>query len=141
MNLEPQQKVKPRSERHPILTLVEAEYLKSTANIPRSMWEPMAALVSEAEQSIARINAVDIPEDLQWVADATVKKWNQVLGWLKELLTESGSVQALRSWQMMSGLQQGSFNQPRPSAAVMPEFPQPQPPGTEQPRRKNGLQL
>lgn len=133
---------KPRSERQPILSLVDREYLKSTANIPRSMWEPMAYLYSEADKSLLRIEGMDIPPHLEAVKESAVKQWHQVQGWLDELLIDSQSVDALRSWQMMTGLQQAGNNQPRASAAVMPDFPQPQPPGQPQDRRKpRGLRL
>jgi hypothetical protein len=166
---------KPRSERQPILSLVDREYLKSTANIPRAMWEPIAYLYSEADKSLERVAAMDIPgchgsgyieikaegirvrcpmrceapEDgpdapetpivatrddlpakcLEPVKVSTIKNWHQVLAWLDEIMLDSQSVEALRSWQMMTGLQQSTYSPPRASGAVMPDFPQPQPPG------------
>lgn len=132
---------RPKSDRQPILSLVDREYLKSTANIPRAMWEPMAYLYSEADKSLQRIDAMEIPEELGTVKEATVKKWHQVMAWLDELLLDSQSVDALRSWQMMTGLQTQNGQQQRPSAAVMPDFPQPQPPGQETRRKPRGLRL
>lgn len=123
------------TEKAPILTLVQREYLKSTANLPRAVWEPMSYLYSEADQSMARIQAMDVPEDLEWARESAITKWHQVINWLDELLVTSQSVDALRSWQLMSGLQSNNSRQDRASAAVMPDFPQPQPPGVEQPRR------
>lgn len=200
---------KSRADRQPILSLVDREYLKSTANIPRGMWEPMSYLYSEADKSLLRIEAMEIPSEAQmeemvaalkvrnvkvqteetvlprslwdrllrrpavvevrakevgpveWVSaseaakaklrgdlatlpqvkESTVKKWHQVLGWLDELLIQSASVEALRSWQLMTGLQAQNGQQARPSAAIMPDFPQPQAPGQPQERRKRGVRL
>lgn len=122
--------------RTPILSLVDREYLKSTANLPRAAWEPMAYLYSEADQAKIRVLGMYVPPDLEWVRSSTLKSWNQVLGWLDELLLESQSVDALRSWQMMTGLQNQGHGQNRPSGAVMPDFPQPQPPGTGKKQKK-----
>lgn len=161
----PGRMTKSRSDRQPILSLVDREYLKSTANTVRGMWEPMSYLYSEADKAMDRVHAMAVPgcggitdacrigEDkekvagkthdaacLEWAREATIKKWYQVIGWLDELLVQSQSVDALRSWQLMSGLQtQGQ--QARPSAAIMPDFPQPQPPGQEKARSKRGLHL
>jgi len=204
---------KAASDRQPILSLVQREYLKSVGNIPRSMWEAMSYLYSEADKSLLRIEAMDIPADAEealkripmtkgerkpikggteevvrlvaapwwafwkgpqektvkvqayevvqraltveerqglmgyWRAvmetrQSAIKNWHQVLGWLDELLVESQSVDALRSWQLMTGLQPNN-SQPRASAAMMPDFPQPQPPGQPAPRGggKRGLRL
>lgn len=158
----PGRMTKSRSDRQPILSLVDREYLKSTANTVRGMWEPMSYLYSEADKAMDRVEAMAVPgcggvtdackdlekvagkshdpECLEWVREATIKKWYQVIGWLDELLVQSQSVDALRSWQLMSGLQtQGQHA--RPSAAIMPDFPQPQPPGQEKARSKRGLHL
>lgn len=131
------------TERAPILTLVQREYLKSTANLPRAVWEPMSYLYSEADQSMARVRAMEVPPTLEWAREAAITKWHQAVAWLDELLVTSQSVDALRSWQLMSGLQSNNGRQDRASAAVMPDFPQPQPPGVEPaPRRKpRGLRL
>lgn len=205
-----------RADRQPILSLVDREYLKSTANIPRGMWEPMSYLYSEADKSIERIDAMEIPETEEeleklvselriiektpakeplkaetqpwlkrivnaiagrsdepvpapapapleapkWIPaskaeqdaaraywravmqtkDATIKQWHQAIGWLDELLIQSASVEALRSWQLMTGLQQANGDQRRPSAAIMPDFPQPRPPGQKEEKRR-GLHL
>lgn len=124
------------SARSPILSLVDREYLKSTANIPRPAWEAMSYLYSEADQSVARIKAMDVPQDLEWVRESTLKDWAQVLAWLDEILLQSQSIEALRSWQLMGGLQSQNM-QSRPSGqVVMPDFPQPSPPG---PKPKKGL--
>lgn len=124
------------SHRSPILSLVDREYLKSTANIPRSAWEPIAYLYSEGDQAVARVKSMTIPENLEWVRASCLKDWNQVLGWLDEILLESQSIEALRSWQMMTGLQNQGHAQQRPSYAVMPDFPQPEAPGQ---KSKRGL--
>lgn len=146
-----------RKARHgaAILSLVDQEYLKSTANTSKSMWEPMSYLYSEADKAMARVEAMHIPgckgtdsckEDkthraheeqcLEWARQATISRWHQVLGWLDDLLVQSQSVGALRSWQLMTGLQAAPIGQQRPSGAIMPDFPQPQAPGTEKPRRR-----
>lgn len=117
------------SARSPILSLVDREYLKSTANIPRPAWEAISYLYSEADQSMARVKGMDVPNDLEWVRVSVQKDWLQVLGWLDEILLQSQSIEALRSWQLMGGLQTQN-QQARPSGqVVMPDFPQPQPPG------------
>ena len=120
----------------PILSLVDREYLKSTANIPRSAWEPIAYLYSEADKAVLRVQALPIPAEHEWVRESTLKDWTQVLGWLDEILLESQSIEALRSWQMMTGLQVQHNYGDRPSAAMMPDFPQPVPPGGERKRMK-----
>lgn len=117
------------SARSPILSLVDREYLKSTANIPRPAWEAISYLYSEADQSVGRVKAMDVPPDLEWVRGSVLKDWLQVLGWLDEILLQSQSIEALRSWQLMGGLQTQNM-QSRPSGqVVMPDFPQPAPPG------------
>jgi hypothetical protein len=138
----PGRMTKSRADRQPILSLVDREFLKSTANTPRGMWEPMSYLYSEADKSLERIAAMEIPQELQEVADAAVKQWHQAIAWLDELLIQSGSVDALRSWQLMTGLQSQGPQQGKPSAAIMPDFPQPTPPGQEPQRRSpRGLRL
>lgn len=140
----------------PILSLVDREYLKSTANLKPAMWEPMSYLYSEADQGMQRLDAMEVPGCtgpdsckgssktvhlagcLEWVRQAAEKSWVQVLGWLDELLLQSQSIDALRSWQMMTGLQAAPNNQPRTSSAIMPDFPQPAPPGSVKPRRMFG---
>lgn len=134
--MQPGRLTKSRADRQPILSLVDREYLKSTANIPRGMWEAMSYLYSEADKSMERIEAMAIPAGLVQVREATIKQWHQVLGWLDELLIQSASVEALRSWQLMTGLQQANGQQQRPSAAIMPDYPQPRPPGTEEGKRR-----
>lgn len=115
--------------RSPILSLVDREYLKSTANIPRQAWEAMSYLYSEADQSVLRVKAMEVPQNLAWVRASVLQDWLQVLGWLDEILLQSQSIEALRSWQLMGGLQTQN-TQSRPSGqVVMPDFPQPQPPG------------
>lgn len=173
---------KPRSERQPFLALVDREYLKSIANIPQAMWEAIAYLYSEADKSLERVEAMDIPgcngtgyiglrdkqvrarcptkctpvplldgevEEIPVVASedylperclhpvkvSTLKNWHQVLAWLDEVLINSQSVGALRSWQMMTGLQQNGLGGQRASVAVMPAFEQPQPPGAKEGKR------
>lgn len=140
--MQPGRLTKSRADKQPILSLVDREYLKSTGNIPRGMWEALSYLYSETDQSIARIDAMPMEDEmLIQVKEATLKQRRQVLGWLDELLIQSASVEALRSWQLMTGLQAQNGLAPRPSAAIMPDFPQPQPPGTEPVRRKRGLRL
>jgi hypothetical protein len=125
------------SSRTPILSLVDREYLKSTANLPRSAWEAISYLYSEADKAVARVKAMSVPVEHEWAREATLKSWEQMHGWLDEILLQSQSIDALRSWQMMGGLQ-GQNQQQRPTAnVVMPDFPQPQPPA--QRRRSNGL--
>lgn len=122
------------SARSPILALVDREHLKSTANIPRSAWEPIAYLYSEADEALARIKAMDVPVELEYIRESSIKDWTQVVRWLDEILLESQSIEALRSWQMMTGLQAQNPGQ-RPSVAVMPDFPQPMAPGQEKQRK------
>lgn len=124
--------------RAPILSLVDREYLKSTANIPRAAWEAIAYLYSEADQATLRVKAQAVPAALEWVRASIIKDWTQMLGWLDEILLQSQSIEALRSWQMMTGLQTVHTGDPRPSGAVMPDFPQPQAPGTQE-RKKMKL--
>lgn len=124
------------SARSPILSLVDREYLKSTANIPRPAWEAMSYLYSEADQSVLRVKAMEVPDQLEWVRESCLKDWAQVLAWLDEILLQSQSIEALRSWQLMGGLQSQN-PQARPTAnVVMPDFPQPTPPG---PKPKRGI--
>lgn len=153
MNVE----VRKATNRAPILSLVDREYLKSTANIQRRAWEPIAYLYSECDQALERINGMTIPgcdgpdscrpaehpqrsarehkgTCLEWVRSLAVKKRHQMIAWLDEILLQSQSIDALRSWQMMTGLQNQNPQQ-RPSGAVMPDFPQPTPPGTQKERR------
>jgi hypothetical protein len=131
---DPEISVRKASTRSPILSLVDREYLKSTANIPRSAWESISYLYSECDESIHRITAMTVPPELDWVRQGAIKSRRQCLAWLDELLLQSQSIEALRSWQMMTGLQ--NQTQPgRPSGAVMPDFNQPTPPGQEKPRR------
>lgn len=209
----PGRRTKTPAERHPILSLVSEDFLKSTANTSQGMWEPMAYLYSEAAKSMDRVEGMDIPANqaeldaqvaamevrelsgaklievtpkrtaLQWALrrrptpefkadpaavlrvttrklnpgeqarakkflldvmqtkEATIKQWGQVIGWLDELLVQSGSVGALRSWQLMTGLQNPGGAQPKPSAAVMPDFPQPQPPKGQGAKPNRGLRL
>jgi hypothetical protein len=113
---------------------VDREYLKSTANIPRQAWEPIAYLYSEADQAIARIKSKPCPQGLEWLVASIMKDWHQVLGWLDEILLESQGIDALRSWQLMTGLQAQNPAQ-RPAVAVMPDFPQPPPPGADKAKR------
>lgn len=125
------------SHRAPILSLVDREYLKSTANIPQALWEPMSYLYSEADQSMARVKAMDVPADLEWERESCLQDWHQFINWLDEILLQSQSVDALRSWQLMGGLQ-GMNPQQRPSAnVVMPDYPQPQPPSGV--KKRNGI--
>lgn len=142
------------SNRQPILSLVEREYLKSTANTTKAAWEPLAYLYSEADKSVHRVKRQSVPgcngpnscapdwDDpeptidegghanhcLEWVRTSILKDWTQDHGWLDEILLQSQSIDALRSWQMMTGLQ-AQNPQPRPSGVVMPDFIQPTPPG------------
>lgn len=134
-------RLKSRSDRQPILSLVDREYLKSTANLPRGVWEPMSYLYSEGDQSLARIKAMEVPAALEWAREAAITKWHQAIGWLDELLVTSQSVDALRSWQLMTGMQNNGQSQPRPSAAIMPDFPQPQPPKPQGGKPNRGLRL
>lgn len=126
---------KANTTRSPILSLVDREYLKSTANIKTAAWEPLAYLYSEADQAKVRINSMNVPEDLEWARRAAISSWNQVLGWLDELLLQSQSIEALRSWQMVRGLENGGHSGGRPSGTIIPDFQEPQPPGTEQPKK------
>ncbi len=133
----PDVQVRKASLRSPILSLIDRENLKSTANLPHSIWEAIAYLYSEMDQAKFRVKAMAVPPEHEWARIATLQKWDQVNSWLDEILLQSQSIDALRSWQMMTGLQGASQGQ-RPSAAVMPDFPQPQPPGTEPRPRKKG---
>lgn len=126
---------KTNTTRSPILSLVDRDYLKSTANTNKASWEPLAYLYSEADQAKIRINAMDVPPELEWVRRAALSSWGQVLGWLDELLLQSQSIEALRSWQMVRGLENGGNTGGRPSGTVIPEFQQPQPPGSEEPKK------
>lgn len=153
------------SSRSPILSLVDREYLKSTANIPRGIWEPMSYLYSEADKAVARVAVMSVPgcsgpnscqpdtldgqvqemgtEDhaegcFEWVRAKTLKNWTQVHGWLDEILLQSQSVDALRSWQLTNGLQGQQPGNARASVAIMPDFQQPIPPGTPA-KPRNGM--
>jgi len=134
---EPEVAVRKASAKAPILSLVDREYLKSVANIPKQIWEPMSYLYSEADHAILRVKAMNLPPDLEWAREATMKNWNQVLGWLDQILQQSQSIDALRSWQLTTGLQ-GHGTGPRASSAVMPDFPQPTAPGAQPAPRKKG---
>lgn len=132
--MDPEVTVRKANQRTPILSLIDEENSKSVANLPRNIWEPLSYLESEAAQAIERVTKRDnLPPELEWVRRATIKSRAQVMAWLKELRLESQSIDGLRSWQMMTGLQ--AQNPTRPSIAVMPDFPQPVPPGQEKPRR------
>lgn len=139
----------------PILALVDRENIKSVSNIPRAMWEPMSYLYSEADKAMLRVEAMHVPGCegtdsckgdkthrthseicLEWVRQTTISRWYQVLGWLDDLLVQSQGVDALRSWQLMTGLQAAPNTQGRPSGAIMPDFPQPTPPGQPKPQRR-----
>lgn len=116
------------SARSPILSLVDQDFMSSVANIPRQSWEPLSYLASEMEKAVARVEAMEVPPELEWVKASCLNDWAQVEGWIRHVLTKSQSVDALRSWQLMGGLQAG--NPQRPSTqVVMPDFPQPSPPG------------
>lgn len=119
----------------PILSLVDREYRKSVANINRKSNEAISYLYAEADGAIQRATAAkDIPE---WVRAAIIQKRLNFIRWLDEILITSQSVDALRSWQMVRGLENPQGGQQRPSGAVMPDFNQPQPPGQE--RKRNGV--
>lgn len=155
--------IRKASQRIPILALIDPENSNNVANIPRNAWEPLSYLASEMEESRERINAMPVPgcektkEDksvpvndscrestkthheihcLEWVRRSALKDWSQCESWIRFVLTNSQSVDALRSWQLVGGLQSQN-QQARPSGqVVMPDFPQPQPPG---PKPKRGI--
>lgn len=159
----PEVAMRKASHKSPILSLVDREHIKSVANIPRGAWEPIAYLYSEADKSVNRVKAMTVPgcegvpdackpvehddgtitytegrhDDacLEWVRQSCLKDWTQVVGWLDEILVDSQSIEALRSWQLMTGLQPQGLGGQRPSSAVMPDFPQPVAPGAEPKRR------
>lgn len=125
---------KANTSRSPILSLVDLEYLKSISNTPRAAWEPISYLFSEVQEAKARIAAMDVPPEHEWARVAALRSWDQATAWLTELMQQSQSIDALRSWQMVRGLENQTPGG-RPSSGVVPEFNQPQPPGTEKPRR------
>lgn len=134
----PGQKVAKASNRLPILSLVDREYLHSTANLPRAAWEPLSYLYSEADSEVARVEAMLVPEAYKAIKDRCLVDWNKMHRWLDQLLLDSQSVEALRSWQMVGGLQSINPDSRRPSATVMPDFPRPEHQGnrtTDEPKR------
>lgn len=156
----PEPAIRKASQRIPILALIDPDNSNSVANIPRNAWEPLSYLASEMEESRERINAMPVPgcqkneegpindscreskethhqvHCLEWVRRSALKDWAQAESWIRFVLTNSQSVDALRSWQLVGGLQSQN-QQARPSGqVVMPDFPQPQPPG---PKPKRGI--
>lgn len=155
------------SHRLPILSLVDREYLHSTASLPRMAWEPLSYLYSEADSQVAMLEEMDLDadandllvemvvngytqEDANVFIAASLIAWrdakeralldfNKMHRWLDQLLLDSQSVDALRSWQMVGGLQAVNGDTRRPSATVMPDFPQPHHPGNAPAKR--GLRL
>lgn len=151
--------VRKGSRNHPAFALVDDDYEKSIANIPRAAWEPLAYLESESQESKARCLAMVVPGCrelngclppegerynprghepgcLEWARQAALVKWGQVEAWLREVRKGSPAVEALRSWQLMEGLKGHQPGQQRPSSTVMPDFNQPTPPG---PKKRNGI--
>lgn len=153
--------VRKASQRNAILSLVDDDYIKQNANMPRSIWGDFSYLCSEESSARIRVNAMevpgcngpnscqpspdpthpkDIPSDhnegcLEWVRQATLGKWDQMHSFFEEVLEQSGNIEALRSWQLTSGLN-AQAQAGRPSMNVqMPDFPQPTPPGQPKPRR------
>jgi hypothetical protein len=126
------------SSRTPILSLVDRDYLQSVGSIPRAIWEPLSFHYSEHDESVARIKQMDVPPELESVRQEALGRWRQVNAWLDQIFLNSQSVDALRSWQLTNGLQAQNGQQQRPSAAVMPNFPQPEPPGKPRGERKKG---
>ncbi len=149
----PDQQRAKASHRLPILSLVDREYLHSTANLPRAAWEPLSFLYSEADSEVARLQgtpATDtqeeippmvVPPELEWQRERALVDWNKMHRWLDQLLLDSQSVEALRSWQMVGGLQSQNADLRRPSATVMPDFPRPQHPGNQGGTPGRGLKL
>ena len=80
-----------------------------------------------------------VPGTLEHIRDRCLADWNKMHRWLDQLLLDSQSVEALRSWQMVGGLQANNTDQRRPSATVMPDFPRPQHQGNQKPQR--GLKM
>lgn len=134
---------KKASARHPILALVDEENKKAAAFMPRPIWAPLSYLVSEAGEAIKRIEkmAPTVPDEHKWAVSAALTKWDQALAWYNEMFDQSQNIEGLRSWQLTMGLQQANGNQARPSAAVVPDFPQPQPPGVAEKVKPRGLRF
>lgn len=125
---------KASTTRTPILSLVDREYLKSVANINRRSHEAISYLYAEHDGAILRARAA--PAGPEWVREAIIAKRLNAIRWLDEILLNSQSVEALRSWQMMTGLQNQNGNgRPGSNVAIMPNFNQPEPPGTSKPRK------
>lgn len=127
---------KASTTRIPILSLVEREHLKSIANIRRQSHEAISYLYSEHDGAIERARtAPATPDNPEWVRQAIIAKRLNAIRWLDEILLNSQSVDALRSWQLRDGIMGLNGGGQRPSASVSPDFNQPTPPGTEKPRR------
>lgn len=127
---------KASTNRIPILSLVEREYLKSIANIRRQSHEAISFLYGEDDGAILRAkNAPVSPKNPEWLRQAVISKRLNHIRWLDEIMLNSQSVDGMRSWQLRDGIMGLNGGGQRPSASVSPDFNQPTPPGTEKPRR------
>lgn len=105
-------------DRRDFLTLLEQSYTKPLANLPRSAWEPVAALGAEFKASLQRIANHDTPEELLHVEETCLIKWDQVKRYLEELVEVSPAVGSLRSNQIVAAMRGADELQNKPSSEI-----------------------
>lgn len=107
-------------DKRPERLLLDDQWDAKLANMPRSTWEPISYLASEHDEALTRIEAMNIPEDLEWVRDLALDRWRQVGAWIDRLEQKSVGIQGFRSHQLTHIATAGHQTPQRDSANVVP---------------------
>jgi len=119
----PRMRPRPGDDR-PERILVQDGYDPKLANMPPGAWEPISYLASERAEAILRIEAMDLPVDLEWVRDLTLRRWEQMGAWIEQLEEKSVGVKGLRSWQLVQSFQAQPNSPINQASGIVPTPPQ-----------------
>lgn len=108
--------------------------MDSMGNIPQQAWELLAYLDNEALKAYDRVCKMAVKPEHEALRLIVLEKWTRVMGYVDHMLVKSGSVKALRSWQMVQSFESRKEVPVKASSTVVPEVP-----GQEKVRTKFGI--